>query len=222
MASDRTAKRIENSAMSSQVKQYLRCARRTLMGNTNDERTELVFQSDAFDLGWDNIDRSSAIPAGRDVATFFSSKLSQIGAVMTTVPEDRAMGLDRTFQRQFLNIHFAGHSLGGGLGTSAALATRSPAVVFNPAGVHPYTVSSWGRGSASIGHATSYVTSFRTSDDPLNNTHFILDMLLPYAVGSEYVLEENWNQMYNGHSMNQVMSGLIYLDEKCDRGFSHN
>ena len=57
------------------------------MGNTNDERTELVFQSDAFDLGWDNSDPSSAIPVGRDVAIFFSSKLSQIGAVMTTVPE---------------------------------------------------------------------------------------------------------------------------------------
>jgi hypothetical protein len=37
------------------------------------------------------------------------------------------------------NVEFSGHSLGGGEATAAALVTGAPAVVSNPAGVHPAT-----------------------------------------------------------------------------------
>jgi len=42
-------------------------------------------------------------------------------------------------------VEFTGHSLGGGLASAQAIATKIPAVTFNAAGLHPSTVSSDGR-----------------------------------------------------------------------------
>ena len=44
--------------------------------------------------------------------------------------------------KQFANVHFAGHSLGGGLAMAMAARTghHSSYTVFNAAGVHPRTV----------------------------------------------------------------------------------
>lgn len=65
----------------------------------------------------------------------------------------QAMGNDEAFYNQAIdiatrvnqhsggNVIFSGHSLGGGLATAASLATGAPAVVSNPAGVHPDTVA---------------------------------------------------------------------------------
>ena len=65
----------------------------------------------------------------------------------------QAMGNDEAFYNQAIdiatrvnqhsggNVIFSGHSLGGGLATAASLATGAPAIVSNPAGVHPDTVA---------------------------------------------------------------------------------
>lgn len=48
------------------------------------------------------------------------------------------------------NIHFTGHSLGGGIAASVAIRTSSSATVFNAAGVHNNTLNNEPRNAGSI------------------------------------------------------------------------
>lgn len=65
-------------------------------------------------------------------------------------------------------IIFSGHSLGGGLATAASLATGAPAIVSNPAGVHPDTVADQlaARG-LSFDNADGNVTTYAVDGDVL-------------------------------------------------------
>ena len=58
------------------------------------------------------------------------------------------------------NVHFVGHSLGGGLAAASAILTGGSATVFNAAGVHPSTVSG-------LVPASGHITYFRSSFDIL-------------------------------------------------------
>lgn len=69
------------------------------------------------------------------------------------------------------NVVFTGHSLGGGLATAAALATDSPAVTFNSAGVGPETLDQLGlsRGDASDTASDGLVRRYNVENDFLTN-----------------------------------------------------
>jgi hypothetical protein len=55
------------------------------------------------------------------------------------------------------NIHFTGHSLGGGIASAAAIWTGGSATVFNAAGVHANTLGDF---SPSRGSVTYFYSSF--------------------------------------------------------------
>lgn len=58
------------------------------------------------------------------------------------------------------NVHFTGHSLGGGIASAAAIVTGGSAAVFNAAGVHSNTLNR-------ISRSNGTVTHFRSSFDVL-------------------------------------------------------
>lgn len=55
------------------------------------------------------------------------------------------------------NVHFTGHSLGGGIASAAAIVTGGSATIFNAAGVHSNTLRGY---SPSNGSVTYYYSSF--------------------------------------------------------------
>ena len=53
------------------------------------------------------------------------------------------------------NIHFTGHSLGGGIASAAAIVTGGNATVFNADGVHDNTLNGHSRSNGSVTHYSS-------------------------------------------------------------------
>src|SRR5699024_9753478 len=99
------------------------------------------------------------------------------------------------------NMVLTGHSLGGGLASTASVATDVPAVTFNAAGVHPNTVLA----AAALGHEHADLDSgqirnyhvrgeiLTTVQNPLgsftDHVPFIGDNPLPNALGTQIALD---------------------------------
>ncbi|NUR17065.1 MAG: DUF2974 domain-containing protein [Dermatophilaceae bacterium] len=99
------------------------------------------------------------------------------------------------------NMALTGHSLGGGLASTASLATDVPAVTFNAAGVHPNTVLA----AAALGHRDpglepGQVRNYHvrgeiltTLQNPLgsfvDHAPFLGDSVLPNALGTQIALD---------------------------------
>ena len=81
---------------------------------------------------------------------------------------DLAATLARDIAERFpdADIEFAGHSLGGGLATIAALETQRPATVFNTAALQPTTASLYGL-EIEYGSADQYIEHIHTDYDPV-------------------------------------------------------
>ena len=98
------------------------------------------------------------------------------------------------------NMVLTGHSLGGGLASTASVATDVPAVTFNAAGVHPNTVLA----AAALGHHDAGLSSgqirnyhvrgeiLTTVQNPLgsfvDHVPFVGDDPLPNALGTQIAL----------------------------------
>ncbi|MBM3967451.1 MAG: hypothetical protein FJ308_20710, partial [Planctomycetes bacterium] len=85
-------------------------------------------------------------------------------------------------------IIFVGHSLGGGLATSAAAVTGRNAVTFNAAGVHPHTV---GRYGASLTGINYLVNAFRVKGEflsTLQDASSVSGYVMPNGNGIRYNL----------------------------------
>jgi hypothetical protein len=98
------------------------------------------------------------------------------------------------------NMVMTGHSLGGGLASTASVATDVPAVTFNAAGVHPNTVVA----AAALGHHAPGVSPdqvrnyhvrgeiLTTMQNPLgsfvDHAPFFGDSVLPNALGTQIAL----------------------------------
>jgi len=86
--------------------------------------------------------------------------------------------------------HISGHSLGGGLATTASAATGIPAVVFNPAGVHRNTLKSIGvdykkfSQKAEAGQVRNYIVRGEVLD--IANT----SPLVPSSLGAKIRLRD--------------------------------
>ena len=98
------------------------------------------------------------------------------------------------------NMVLTGHSLGGGLASTASVATDVPAVTFNAAGVHPNTVAaaldlSHGEGGLASGQIRNYHVRgeiLTTLQNPLGSfiDHVppVGDSVLPNALGTQIAL----------------------------------
>jgi hypothetical protein len=85
---------------------------------------------------------------------------------------ERAMALATTVnERSGGDVVFSGHSLGGGLATAAAQVTGAPAIVSNPAGVHPDTTQRFlaEHGLATPADADAGITTYAVDGDLLTS-----------------------------------------------------
>lgn len=108
------------------------------------------------------------------------------------------------------NLAITGHSLGGGLASAASLATGTPAVTFNPAGLSDQTLRDLGfspnqeRAIASEG----LIRRYDTQHDILTNLQQNVLPFLPHAVGSEIRVGDNTLNPVNAHLMPTVIRGM--------------
>jgi hypothetical protein len=108
------------------------------------------------------------------------------------------------------NLAITGHSLGGGLASAASLATGTPAVTFNPAGLSDQTLRDLGfspnqeRAIASDG----LIRRYDTQHDILTNLQQNILPFLPHAVGSEIRIGDNSLNPVNAHLMPTVIQGM--------------
>ena len=108
------------------------------------------------------------------------------------------------------NLAITGHSLGGGLASAASLATGTPAVTFNPAGLSDQTLRDLGfspnqeRAIASEG----LIRRYDTQHDILTNLQQNVLPFLPHAVGSEIRIGDNTLSPVNAHLMPTVIRGM--------------
>jgi len=108
------------------------------------------------------------------------------------------------------NLAITGHSLGGGLASAAALATGTPAVTFNPAGLSDQTLRDLGfspnqeRAIASDG----LIRRYDTQHDILTNLQQNVVPFLPHAVGTEIRVGDSTLNPVNAHLMPTVIQGM--------------
>jgi hypothetical protein len=108
------------------------------------------------------------------------------------------------------NLAITGHSLGGGLASAASLATGTPAVTFNPAGLSDQTLRDLGfspnqeRAIASDG----LIRRYDTQHDILTNLQQNVLPFLPHGVGTEIRIADNTLNPVNAHLMPTVIQGM--------------
>ncbi len=99
---------------------------------------------------------------------------------------EQAVALARNKVKEYgpkTKITFVGHSLGGGLATTAALVTGNCAYVYNPAGVHKKTVEKEG---ATLKGAERWIKVYRVRGEvltTLQNSWGLLGLAAPDTVG---------------------------------------
>ena len=99
--------------------------------------------------------------AGTDTSSFsgfFTDMKANLlqGLGLESAQYTSAIGLAGRINTRFGgNVHFTGHSLGGGLASAAAIVTGGSATVFNAAGVRNSTIGSFSRNNGSITHYSS-------------------------------------------------------------------
>ncbi|MFZ2656413.1 MAG: RHS repeat-associated core domain-containing protein [Victivallales bacterium] len=93
------------------------------------------------------------------------------GLGILTSQYEQAINLGKAVKREYSdNLYYlTGHSLGGGLASATAIVINTPAVVFNPAGVHPSTVEGYG---ANLNNADSLITRYVVRGEILNYENY--------------------------------------------------
>lgn len=102
------------------------------------------------------------------------------------------------------DVTIAGHSLGGGMGSAASMASGLPANTFNSAGLGAGTVAKYGGTPVA-----SSIQAFRVEGDILTTVQesAVLKGKIPTAVGTPYHLPGTGNAL-SRHSMNEVIDGF--------------
>ncbi|WP_211215067.1 FG-GAP-like repeat-containing protein [Algicola sagamiensis] len=90
--------------------------------------------------------------AGTSPTSWANWKSNLLQAFGFSSPQHRsALGLaEKYYAKTNGNIHFTGHSLGGGIAAAAAIITGGNATVFNAAGVHNNTIRDYKRSNGSV------------------------------------------------------------------------
>lgn len=122
------------------------------------------------------------------------------------------------------NIVFDGHSLGGGLASTAALAVDgSTAVTFNAAGVSPATMLRLGLNPLDKNQADDRIRRYNVENEVLSGLQedSFLSGIVPDAVGYEITLENPAGAFENpltSHGMDAVLAALESRDVKNSEG----
>lgn len=123
------------------------------------------------------------------------------------------------------NVVFAGHSLGGGLAATAALAIDdSAAVTFNAAGVSPATFLRLGLNPFNTDAADGRIRRYNVENEPLTGLQEDVpgtSTLMPDAVGYEITLENPGGAFENpltSHGMDAVFAAMDSRDIKITEG----
>lgn len=120
---------------------------------------------------------------------------AQQGVGLNSEQYDQAISLGQRVVNEFgaQNVVFTGHSLGGGEASAAALATGSPAVTFNAAGIGSETLSQVGlsQEAASDWASDGNIRRYNVENDILTNAQQggLLGLALPDALGYEITME---------------------------------
>lgn len=126
---------------------------------------------------------------------------AQQGVGLNSEQYDQAIALGQKAVDAFGqgNVVFTGHSLGGGLASATSLATGSPAVTFNAAGIGPETLAQLGitQDAASRIASDGQIRRYNVENDILTNAQqksfhvpgTLFTVNLPDALGYEITLE---------------------------------
>jgi len=112
-----------------------------------------------------------------------------------------------------MELTFTGHSLGGGEAALNALVTDRSAITFNAAGVSDLTKFSEGTWRTPF-KSEDNIDAYIMRTDPLNNIQN--NSILPHVNGNRhYVSPPDWNSVYNGHSMDNMLKhyGVKHPDD---------
>ncbi len=128
---------------------------------------------------------------------------------------DQGMGADSPYYKQAVNIGknlarkgadavIAGHSLGGGMGSAASMASGLPADTYNAAGLAAGTLAKYGATPIA-----SQIQAFRVDGEVLTSVQEsnVLKGKIPTAVGTPYTLPGTGNAL-SRHSMTEVVDGI--------------
>lgn len=135
------------------------------------------------------------------------------GAGLKDVQYEQAIDLARKAHHAFgNNVVLTGHSLGGGLASAGALATGSPAVTFNSAGLHSRTIEHLGFDAGAVRRelmTDGQIRHYSVRSEILTSLqeHNLLTRgLLPDALGHEIELPDphplqGWKKLVPGNSL---------------------
>lgn len=118
------------------------------------------------------------------------------------------------------NVVFTGHSLGGGLASTAALAVSdSTAVTFNAAGVSPATMVRLGLNPLDTNQADDRIRRYNVENEILTGLQedSVFSGVMPDAIGHEITLENPGGLFENplsSHGMDTVLAALDSRDVK--------
>jgi len=130
---------------------------------------------------------------------------------------DYAVAIARKAKRDYgEKLSFTGHSLGGGLATTASIVTGLKSTTFNPAGVHANTVQRHGH---SLSDADGLITVYRLENEALSSLQDSwtpAGYIMPDTVGKVYTIKDPHRHLKLipvsniGHSaLNHKMDRLI-------------
>ncbi|MCA9165299.1 MAG: hypothetical protein KDA62_20040, partial [Planctomycetales bacterium] len=114
-------------------------------------------------------------------------------------------------------LTIVGHSLGGGLASTASLTCGAKAVTFNPSGPHAATVVG---GGGNFRNAKTLVTVFRVKEEILTTLEdgrrfALIGLLMPDSVGRQFELPAAGSRSlltpFQLHGMDFVLLGLETL-----------
>lgn len=139
--------------------------------------------------------------AGTTSMSDWGTNLEQ-GVGLPSGQHERAIHLAQDLARSVgsENMVITGHSLGGGLASTASVATDIPAVTFNAAGVHPNTVAEAERlGGSDAGYSPAQIRNYHvrgemltTLQNPLgsfvDHVPLVGDSPLPNALGTQIAI----------------------------------
>jgi hypothetical protein len=117
---------------------------------------------------------------------------------------ERAVKIGKDLARKGADVVIAGHSLGGGTGSTASMASGLPAYTYNAAGSSPATVAKYGATPIA-----SDIQAYRVQDEVLTSTqeNALVKGLIPAAMGTPRVLPGTGDKV-SRHFMSSVLDGI--------------
>lgn len=155
--------------------------------------------------------------AGTDPASIadWENNVLQLGGESTQYVQSaqNAIMIAEMAKADNARLFFTGHSLGGGLASFCALATKERAIVFNPAGVSEDTLAKLPNKPAPQDYDT-LIEGFYTTNDILNLFQDAsqltegMRLVFPHAIGRRYYVKADCMSPIMSHTMRHMIEGV--------------